>query len=66
MLKIEFETGNDAFADGNGRRSVALLLHDIAAKIMTDRKDSGMVYDENGNRIGAWSLSIAADHETGE
>ena len=66
MLKIEFETGNDAFADGNGRRQTAAILHNIAAQIAIEVKDSGLVRDSNGNRIGAWSLSVAAPQESGE
>ena len=57
MLKIEIETGNDAFAvDLTGE--CARLLRGIADKI--ERGDaSGLyqsVYDDNGNPVGAFRL----------
>lgn len=60
MLKIEFETENDAFQDDNHRALVASLIIDIARDILDLRMDEGKIFDPNGNSIGKWSYERSA------
>ena len=65
MLKLEFSTSNAAFAGVNGQSEAAHIVRAISELIIRGQ-DSGKVRDSNGNKIGEWSLSIAADQEGGE
>jgi len=55
MVKIEFETGNEAFqSDGNFGFEIAIILRKIAANVDsgTTYPDGMPVMDTNGNRVG--------------
>jgi len=54
MFKIEFETDNAAFQDGDGPAEVARILQILAVKV-EDGQTSGTVRDINGNTVGSWS-----------
>lgn len=61
MFKLEFSTGNAAF-DGEDRAAeCARILVDLARRIgslgSASDGDGGPIFDSNGNRVGAWSLS---------
>lgn len=57
MLRIEFETDNDAFEDSL-TSEVARILREIANKIENgDDLGGGSVKDVNGNTIGSWELT---------
>ena len=67
-VKIEFSTANAAFADGNGDAEIASILRYIARHCFADgegfnRPDAGPIRDLNGNTIGQWSATIAAEQE---
>lgn len=57
MLKIEFETDNAAFGDGNGPYETARILRQIADRIEAGATEGG-AHDYNGNRVGKWSVSF--------
>lgn len=63
MLKIEFSTDNAAFGDGDGPYECKRILEDIAEKIAEHGRRDGGILDINGNRIGRWSVTFAADSE---
>lgn len=56
MLKIVFETSNDAF-DGNYSNEVAKVLRDIVRSINDNgpSADNVPIYDSNGNKVGYWA-----------
>lgn len=52
-IKIEFETDNAAFADGNAHMEIARIFADISDGI--DKSNTvGSIRDINGNKIGKW------------
>lgn len=51
-LQIEFDTDNAAFADG-AAYEIRRRLREIADKIELGLT-YGVIFDGNGNRIGAW------------
>jgi len=51
-FKIEFHTGNSAFAD-NYEGEVATILKDIIKKVNRGYSDGGIM-DSNDNSIGSW------------
>lgn len=56
-FKLQFETINDQF--GNTRDEKAqgvVLIMDSVWNEISDGKMNGIIHDENGNRIGGWSL----------
>ena len=57
MLKIEFETDNAAFFDGNATHETARILRNIADRIESGATEGG-AHDFNGNRVGKWSVSF--------
>ena len=63
-VKIEFETRNDAFAEG-GRKEVALILLAILDKYELQAVDGGLVRDGNGNTIGSWQATVDAEQKGG-
>lgn len=66
MLKIEFETDNAAFGDGNATYETARILRNIADRIKGGATEGG-AYDFNGNHVGKWSVSFwASDYLEGE
>ena len=52
MLKLQFETGNEAMQTSE---AIAAALVEVAGKIKTGR-DSGRIMDSNGNSIGNWEI----------
>lgn len=69
MFKLEFETDNAAFDDGNARNEIEQILQGIAESVFS--ADGGKVRDTNGNTIGSWSYTppeapelIVDGHET--
>lgn len=59
MLKVKFDTDNEAFGNGNGGLEVARILRKLARHIEDSRDSSGNLFDANGNRVGHWSLSLS-------
>src|SRR5688572_12087910 len=57
-LKIEFDTGNAAFDDGNGPEECARILRNIADRMRFRGDTDGGIMDSNGNRIGSWSVEF--------
>ena len=55
MLKIELDTSNDAFADGNQSAEVARILRHAASMIERGSHGAGL-RDINGNEVGRFSL----------
>ena len=55
MITITIETGNAAFSDGNRSAEIARILRELADKL--DRNATLCVYDVNGNRCGAVTLT---------
>lgn len=53
-FKLEFDTGNAAFDDGNAEVEAARILRTIAERL--EDHNAGSIYDINGNRIGFWSI----------
>ena len=53
-FRLEFETDNAAFEDGNGE-AVRLLLQ-VAARVQAGETE-GLVRDINGNLVGAWRFA---------
>jgi hypothetical protein len=55
MVKISFETDNDAFVGKRLRTEVVRVLEEIIGKIKGGR-EGGFVMDVNGNSTGEWSV----------
>ena len=53
-IKIEIETKNAAFDDGNAPQEVARILRELAERMETRAclPDTVNLYDANGNRVG--------------
>lgn len=56
MFKLEFTTDNATFSDGDDRAESARILGRIV-QYLGEGYDSGLIHDDNGNRIGDWSLT---------
>jgi len=56
MVKIEFKTDNDAFANDNDEWEIARILQLIARQIQ-DGYDNDKIRDINGNTIGSWEIT---------
>ncbi len=56
-LKIEIDTGNEAF-QGQAAEHCAELLREIAGKL-TQGARAGNVYDGNGNKVGTYVFDHA-------
>lgn len=62
-FKLEFETGNSAFADDPENEEVARILRGVADRVYEGRRDTwssalaGIVRDSNGNTVGRWELT---------
>lgn len=56
-MKIEFETDNAAFDDGNGPTECARILEKIARRVGQGAEEGGIM-DSNGNRVGSWSVEF--------
>lgn len=57
MFKLEFETDNAAFTDGNKETEVANIIMSIAKWITYYGDTQGDVCDSNGNTVGTWELT---------
>lgn len=59
MFKCEFSTDNGAFEDSrDGRLEVRRILRDLGDRMeLGPHVRSGPIFDINGNKIGAWSLT---------
>lgn len=57
MLKLSFKTDNAAFDGSQGRAEVARILRDVAEKIEMGAS-AGDCRDENGNRVGLFTLKL--------
>lgn len=54
-MKIEFETDNEAFQDGEREQECADTLR-VIIELVLGGKTSGKLMDRHGNRIGHWNL----------
>jgi hypothetical protein len=55
MIRIEVNTGNDAFlpeTEEGWRQETAWILHDLADRILTGQALPVLLRDCNGNRVG--------------
>lgn len=64
MFKLQFTTENAAFEGGNDRAESARILARIV-EYLGEGWDNGPIHDDNGNRIGEWSLEDNADFRPG-
>jgi hypothetical protein len=62
MFRCEFSTTNAAFDDAPASEA-ARILREIARKIEAGESFDGVIFDANGNRIGAWSMDDKGDSE---
>jgi len=56
---LELESGNAAMVD-DPRYAVARLLRQTADRL-EEFEESGVLLDENGNRVGEWGLDVEED-----
>lgn len=63
-IDVNFGTDNACFDDGNGPAEAARILRLLADKIEAG-SEGGLLYDENGNRIGEWSAEYTAPNADG-
>lgn len=52
MIRIQLDTGNAAFSDGNRDAEVARILREAADRIENGGDDFSL-YDYNGNKVGS-------------
>lgn len=59
MFKLEFETSNAAYQDGEDGIDVWLVADSLldVARDLQNGFTSGRVHDANGNHVGHWELS---------
>jgi hypothetical protein len=58
MFKLQFETINDQFGEtADEKAQGVVLIMDSVWNAISDGKMNGVIRDENGNRIGEWSLT---------
>ena len=55
MFRMEFETENEAFSDGNAAAEIWRILREIASRVASGYT-SGKVRDTNGNSVGTWEV----------
>lgn len=53
-FKLSFAMDNAAF-EGDHRATIAEILASLA-KAVGGGRSNGMVYDPNGNKVGAWEI----------
>lgn len=58
MVRIEIETGNEAFSDMDGRYEIARILHEIAERIK-DGYTVHSIMDINDNMVGTWEYNTS-------
>ncbi|UTC28625.1 hypothetical protein MARCHEWKA_01120 [Brevundimonas phage vB_BpoS-Marchewka] len=56
MFKLEIDTGNAAFDEGDKPYEIARILRDLAQKI-ENGADEGSVRDLNGNKVGHYNVN---------
>lgn len=56
MFELSFTTVNASFDDQDRRPEIARILRSLADKIESGADDVGLIFDSNGNRVGAWEL----------
>lgn len=63
MFRIEFETDNDAFAQGPPRYEIMLTLGRVGSTVVHGGPDTldGPVRDTNGNTVGTWQYTPDLD-----
>lgn len=54
-FKLEFDMDNAAF-DDDPCRAAASILFDVSRQLTTLRRERNMIFDDNGNKIGQWSV----------
>jgi hypothetical protein len=76
-FKLDFETDNDAFQDGNLTAEVVRILTVVATQVLrSDIRNldpdldgtetvsvTQSVRDINGNKIGTWQLDVSGDDD---
>lgn len=55
MFKLTFDTGNEAFQDGQATLETSRILREVATLIGKGFTEHG-VHDINGNRVGSYVL----------
>lgn len=55
-MKLEMETENEAFQNGEIHYEIARILKEIAQKL-EKLQDDGVIHDINGNKVGKWAIS---------
>lgn len=53
-MNIQFKTDNAAF-EGCVEEESARILIEIA-KLISEGRDHGVIFDANGNRVGTWTF----------
>jgi len=62
MFKMELETDNAAFDDGERMHEVARILREVAERIESGTVEAG-IFDANGSRAGRWRLELDEEEE---
>ncbi|USN14348.1 hypothetical protein KABACHOK_05350 [Brevundimonas phage vB_BpoS-Kabachok] len=55
MFKLEIETGNAAFDDGDKAYEIARILRALADRV-ENGDEAGSVRDVNGNKVGSFDV----------
>ncbi len=55
MFKLQIETVNAAFHNGEGRDEVIKILHEVSNRI-DNGINCGCIKDINGNTVGQWGI----------
>ncbi len=70
MFKLEMDTVNAAFADGERGAEIARILRVVAKLVEAGGSipdgDTGKLRDVNGNTVGLWIVSPQEDEDEGE
>lgn len=57
MFVLKMETENAAFTNGGSPHfEVARILRELAARLERVKPTEGTLRDDNGNKVGDWSL----------
>jgi len=56
VFRLEFETDNAAFVDGNPREEIAVILERAAQRVREGRSE-GTIRDVNDGTVGKWQWS---------
>ena len=69
QFRIEIDSQNAAFSDGDGPHEVARILRELASHIEQigarpgPDSDGGLVFEVNGNRCGTWNIDPETEEE---